>query len=65
MKATDILSQWTNASVEKLDNLFKSFESPSVVFIDEIDAIAKNRDKNQNISEEDIKVLNTFLQYID
>lgn len=65
IKATDFLSQWTNASVENLDKIFQSFESPSVVFIDEIDAIAKNRDKNWHISEEDIKVLNTFLQYID
>lgn len=65
IKASDILSQWTNASVEKLDNIFKSFETPCIVFIDEIDAIAKDRDKKRNISEEDIKVLNTFLQYID
>ena len=65
IKATDFLSQWTNASVENLSKIFESFESPSVVFIDEIDAIAKNRDKNGFISEEDIKVLNTFLQYID
>lgn len=65
IKASDFLSQWTNASVENLDKIFQNFESPSVVFIDEIDAIAKNRDKNWPISEEDIKVLNTFLQYID
>jgi len=65
IKATDFLSQWTNASSENLSKIFDNFESPSIVFIDEIDAIAKNRDKIWYISEEDIKVLNTLLEYID
>jgi len=65
IKATDFLSQWTNASSENLSKIFDNFESPSIVFIDEIDAIAKNRDKSWYISEEDIKVLNTLLEYID
>lgn len=65
IKWSDFLSQWVNWSVVELKKIFDSFESPSIVFIDEIDAIAKNRDRWLNVHEEDIKVLNTFLQYID
>jgi ATP-dependent 26S proteasome regulatory subunit len=51
--------------VVNLKKVLDSFETPCVVFIDEIDAIAKNRDKANLLPEEDIKILNTLLEYID
>lgn len=65
VKWSDFLSQWVNGSVIEFKKIFDSFESPCVVFIDEIDIIAKNRDKANLLPEEDIKLLNTFLQYVD
>ena len=66
IKASDIQSSITNRSVENLKNIFDQIESPSIVFIDEIDSLARSRNKEDfSTSEEDKKILNMLLQYID
>ncbi|RKW20654.1 AAA family ATPase [Candidatus Gracilibacteria bacterium] len=51
-----------NLGIEALEEKFSKLQSPSIVFIDEIDAIGQKRDY---LNSYDIKVLNTFLQKMD
>lgn len=51
-----------NLWIEALEEKFSKLQSPSIVFIDEIDAIWQKRDY---LNSYDIKVLNTFLQKMD
>lgn len=57
--AKDFLWNWW---LEELENKFSDLQSPSIVFIDEIDAIWLNRKIS---SSYEIKVLNTLLQKMD
>jgi SpoVK/Ycf46/Vps4 family AAA+-type ATPase len=51
-----------NKLMEKLKEIYKA--SPSVVFFDEFDSVATNRDKKGSTHNENDKVVNTLLQEI-
>ncbi len=59
---SDIQSKWVNASQENIKNLFdKARENaPSIIFIDELDALMPNRD-TPNISHMNTTAVNEFL----
>jgi transitional endoplasmic reticulum ATPase len=46
IKPSDLKSKWVNATEENIGNLFKEAEknSPTIIFIDELDAIAPSRE---------------------
>lgn len=62
IKPSDIQSKWVNASQENIKNLFDEARenAPSIVFIDELDAIVSNRDTS-NMSHMNTSVVNEFL----
>lgn len=62
IKPSDIQSKWVNASQENVRNLFDEARenSPSIIFIDEIDAVVPSRDTT-NISLMNANVVNEFL----
>lgn len=62
IKPSDIQSKWVNASQENISNLFKeaSQNAPSIIFIDELDAVVPNRD-NTNINHMNTSAVNEFL----
>ena len=63
---SDIQSKWVNASQENIKNLFDEARSnaPSVVFIDELDALVPNRE-GSNISHMNTSAVNEFLVQIN
>ncbi|OQY92869.1 MAG: endonuclease [Sphingobacteriales bacterium UTBCD1] len=62
LKPSDIQSKWVNASQENVKNLFEEAKknAPSIIFIDELDAIVPSRD-TANISHMNTSVVNEFL----
>ena len=62
LKPSDIQSKWVNASQENVKNLFEEAKknAPSIIFIDELDAIVPSRD-TANISHLNTSVVNEFL----
>lgn len=62
IKPSDIQSKWVNASQENIKNLFEEAKekSPSIIFIDELDAIIPNRDNSQ-VSHMNTSIVNEFL----
>lgn len=62
LKPSDIQSKWVNATQEKVKNLFDEAKrnSPSIIFIDELDAIVPSRDTD-NISHMNTAAVNEFL----
>lgn len=64
-KASDMLSKWFGESTQKVSALFKVARkmSPSVIFIDEIEALALSR--NENISSANLQVVSTLLAELD
>lgn len=62
IKPSDIQSKWVNASQENIKNLFDEAKqnAPSIIFIDELDALAPNRDTS-NISHMNTSAVNEFL----
>ena len=62
IKPSDIQSKWVNASQENIKNLFDEAKenAPSIIFIDEIDALVPNRDTS-NISHMNTSAVNEFL----
>ena len=65
LQANDIVSKWVGESEKNLTKLFKTAAraAPSVIFIDEVDSIAKNRAEG-NAQHAD-NLLNHLLQLID
>jgi transitional endoplasmic reticulum ATPase len=62
IKPSDIQSKWVNASQENIKNLFEEARqnAPSIIFIDELDAVVPNRD-NSNINHMNTSAVNEFL----
>lgn len=65
LQANEVISKWVGESEKNLTRLFQTAakHAPSVIFIDEIDAIAKNRAEG-NAQHAD-NLLNHLLQLID
>lgn len=59
MTAKDFLGR---NGIEDLEKKFSHLQSPSIVFIDEIDAIATHR---RNMNQYGVQILNTLLQKMD
>ena len=62
IKPSDIQSKWVNASQENIKNLFDEARknAPSIIFIDELDAIVPNRN-DSNINHMNTSAVNEFL----
>lgn len=62
IKPSDIQSKWVNASQENIKNLFNEarLNAPSIIFIDELDALVPNRDA-ANINHMNTSAVNEFL----
>jgi len=62
IKPSDIQSKWVNASQENIKNLFDEARknAPSVIFIDELDALVPNRD-NSSVNHMNTSAVNEFL----
>lgn len=62
IKPSDIQSKWVNASQENIKNLFDEARAnaPSIIFIDELDALVPNRD-NSSVSHMNTSAVNEFL----
>ncbi|RIA09364.1 transitional endoplasmic reticulum ATPase [Flavobacteriaceae bacterium MAR_2010_72] len=62
IKPSDIQSKWVNASQENIKNLFDEARehAPSVIFIDELDALVPNRERS-NVSHMNTSAVNEFL----
>lgn len=62
IKPSDIQSKWVNATQENIKNLFDEARknAPSIIFIDELDALVPNRD-NSNVSHMNTSAVNEFL----
>ncbi|MFR9543228.1 MAG: ATP-binding protein, partial [Rikenellaceae bacterium] len=66
IKPSDIQSKWVNASQENVKQLFDEAakQAPSIIFIDEVDALLPNRENN-NISHMNTSVVNEFLAQLN
>jgi transitional endoplasmic reticulum ATPase len=62
IKPSDIQSKWVNASQENISNLFNEARenAPSIIFIDELDALVPNRD-NSSVNHMNTSAVNEFL----
>jgi transitional endoplasmic reticulum ATPase len=62
IKPSDIQSKWVNASQENIKNLFDEARTnaPSIIFIDELDALVPNRD-NSSVNHMNTSAVNEFL----
>lgn len=62
IKPSDIQSKWVNASQENIKNLFDEARknAPSIIFIDELDAVVPNRN-NSSVNHMNSSAVNEFL----
>ena len=62
IKPSDIQSKWVNASQENIKNLLDEARknAPSIIFIDELDALVPNRD-NSSVNHMNTSAVNEFL----
>jgi transitional endoplasmic reticulum ATPase len=62
IKPSDIQSKWVNASQENIKNLFDDAKknAPSIVFLDELDALVPNRN-DANVNHMNTSAVNEFL----
>lgn len=62
IKPSDIQSKWVNASQENIKNLFDEARenAPSIILIDELDAVVPNRD-NSSVNHMHTSAVNEFL----
>ena len=66
LKPSDIQSKWVNATQENIKNIFDEARknAPSIIFIDELDAVVPNRN-NSNISHMNTSAVNEFLSQMN
>ena len=62
IKPSDIQSKWVNASQENIKKLFDEARenAPSIIFVDELDALVPNRD-NSSVNHMNTSAVNEFL----
>jgi transitional endoplasmic reticulum ATPase len=62
IKPSDIQSKWVNASQENIKNLFEEARknAPSIIFLDELDALVPSRD-NSSVNHMNTSAVNEFL----
>lgn len=62
LKPSDIQSKYVNESQERIKNLFGEARenAPSIIFVDELDAVVPNRD-NSNVNHMNTSAVNEFL----
>jgi len=62
IKPSDIQSKWVNATQENIKNLFDEARenAPSIIFIDELDALVPNRE-NSSVNHMNTSAVNEFL----
>jgi len=62
IKPSDIQSKWVNASQENIKKLFDEAreKAPSIIFVDELDALVPNRD-NSSVNHMNTSAVNEFL----
>jgi transitional endoplasmic reticulum ATPase len=62
LKPSDVQSKYVNESQEKIKNLFDEARenAPSIIFIDELDAVVPNRN-NSNVNHMNTSAVNEFL----
>ena len=62
IKPSDIQSKWVNATQENIKNLFDEARenAPSIIFIDELDALVPNRE-NSGVNHMNTSAVNEFL----
>jgi len=71
LSGSDVQSKWINESSTKVNDLFSeakelaACEGGSVVFLDELDSVLKNRSGGGGAHEEDNKVVNEFLNHLE
>ncbi len=70
LSGADVQSKWINESAQKINTLFEEAktvadsEGGAVVFLDELDAVLKQRDGGGSAHEEDNKVVAEFLNHL-
>ena len=57
ISSADIMTKWVGDSAKKVQSLFRDARkaSPTTIFIDEIDSMAKRRDPNKNGESNQVK----------
>lgn len=71
LSGADIQSKWINESASKVQMLFEEARrvaeqtGGAVVFLDELDSVLKARSSGVNSHEEDTKVVNEFLNWLE
>lgn len=71
LSGANVQSKWINESAERVNTLFEeatkiaSKAGGAVVFIDELDSVLKDRSGGSNTHEEDMKVVNEFLNHLE
>lgn len=65
VKCSDVASPYIHGGQEKIAAIFKDAreKAPSIIFLDEIDALLKSRDKHNNVSE--AGEVNEFLEQLN
>lgn len=70
LSGSDVQSKWINESAQKINTLFEEAkmvadsEGGAVVFLDELDAVLKQRETGGSAHEEDNKVVAEFLNHL-
>ena len=71
LSGVDLQSKWINESAEKVNTLFAEAiqvadqAGGAVIFLDELDSVLKERTGGSNTHEEDMKVVNEFLNHLE
>lgn len=71
LSGADLQSKWINESASKVQTLFQEAiavaeeEGGAVVFLDELDSVLKDRSGSTNSHDEDNKVVNEFLNWLE
>lgn len=71
LSGSNIQSKWINESASKVSSLFNEAEKiakrsgGAIIFLDELDTVLKERTGNSDSHEEDMKVVNEFLNHLE